>query len=89
MSRKYSVSSWLAPGLTSPDDTIAGGPTVAPIDAARRYVSTHLPGYRVISCRYEKAQETERHGLHSLYRAECINDEAQLGATLWVREVAA
>ncbi len=70
-----------------PDDTLTGNYCVAAYDAAKNYVSLYLPGYTLISCRYVKVQNTEKHGLHTLWRAEAHNHETQTGAILWVREL--
>ena len=78
--RSYTVSS-----DGRPDDTLTGNWTVAAWDAAKNYAGIHLPGFAGVSCRYVKCQDTEKHGLHTLWRAEAYNGEE--GRAIWVREL--
>lgn len=70
-----------------PDDTLTGNFHVAAYDAAKNYLGLYLPGFTMISCRYVKVQNTEKHGLHTLWKAEAINHETQMGEVIWVREL--
>lgn len=78
--RSYTVSPWLAPGLPVPAAaTQTGGVSFGALDAARQYAAAHLPGYDVIPHALEHAP--------GLWRVSAVNQAAQLGAVLWVREV--
>ena len=80
--RSYAISSqWC------PDDTLTGGYFVAAYDAAKNYVGLYLTGYTLVSCTYSRIQDTEKHGLHTLWRAEAVNHDTQMGAVIWVREL--
>ncbi len=70
-----------------PTDTIIGHFTCSAYDAAKNYVQEFLPGYTLISCAYQRVQETEKHGLHTLYKAEAINHDTQMGEVIWVRDI--
>lgn len=56
-------------------------------DAAKYYVSEFLHGYTLISCSYRMAQVDEKYGPHTLYKAEAINHDTQMGETIWVRDL--
>ena len=56
-------------------------------DAAKNYVQEFLPGYTLISCNYRMEQRDEKYGLHTLYKAEAINHDTQMGETIWVRDL--
>ena len=86
--RRYTISGDVAPGEPKPpEDTLSGGFWVHAHDAAKNYVGLYLGGYAIVSCRFVKVQMTDKHGLHSLWKCECVNNDKQLGATLWVREL--
>jgi hypothetical protein len=57
-------------------------------DAAKNYTQEFLPGYTLISCNYRMEQHDEKYGLHTLYKAEAINHDTQMGKTIWVRDLA-
>ena len=56
-------------------------------DAAKNYMQEFLPGYTLISCNYRMEQLDEKYGLHTLYKAEAINHDTQMGETIWVRDL--
>lgn len=70
-----------------PDDTLTGNYSVNAHDAAKNYIGLYLPGYALASCRFVKVQETEKHGLHSLWKAEAYNQDQSRGVALFVREL--
>ena len=70
-----------------PTDTIIGHFTCSAYDAAKNYVHEFLPGYTLISCAYQRVLVSEKHGLHTLYKAEAINHDTQMGEVIWVREL--
>ena len=80
--RRYTISC-----QGKPTDTIAGNITCSAYDAAKNYVQEFLPGYTLISCNYRMEQRDEKYGLHTLYKAEAINHDTQMGETIWVREL--
>lgn len=79
--RRYTISC-----QGKPTDTIAGNITCSAYDAAKAYVAEFLPGYTLISCSYRLTSASEEYGLHTLYKAEAINHETQMGEVIWVRE---
>ena len=80
--RRYACSS-----KGCPDDVLTGSWQVSAYDAAKNYAGLYLPPYEIIVCRYVKVQDTEKYGLHTLWRAEFIDQAAQMGAVVWVREL--
>ena len=56
-------------------------------DAAKNYATLYLPGYTVLTPQYVKVQVTEKHGLHTLWKAEAVNQEMQHGVIVWIREL--
>lgn len=71
----------------APEDTLTGGWAFCPHDAVKNYGTLYLPGYTVLPPTYVKVQDTERYGVHTLWKAEAINQETQTGVVLWVREL--
>ena len=82
--RRYTIHSTLE---LTPVDTLTGGWMVGPHDAAKNYATLHMPGYTVLVPQYVKVQDTEKHGLHTLWKAEAVNQETQHGVTVWIREL--
>ena len=82
--RHYTIKATLD---DAPEDTLTGGWMVGPHDAAKNYAALYLPGYTVLPPQYVKVQDTEKHGLHTLWKAEAVNQETQHGVTVWIREL--
>lgn len=78
--RRYTISC-----QGKPTDTIAGNITCSAYDAAKAYVAEFLPGYTLVSCSYRLVQRSEEYGLHTLWKAEAINHDTQMGTDIWVR----
>jgi hypothetical protein len=71
-----------------PEEAISGSCSFGAFDAAKRYIANHLEGF--IFCglmHYVRIQDTEKHGLHTLWRCEALNHDEQIGAVIWVREL--
>ena len=86
--RRYAISANVAAHEKQPpDDVLTGNWSVGPWDAAKNYAGLWLPGYRVVSCRYVQVQDTEKFGLHTLYKAELVNSDQSFSAVLYVREL--
>ena len=82
--RSYTIHSTLE---LTPVDTLTGGLAFGPHDAAKNYATLHMPGYTVLTPKYVKVQDTEKHGLHTLWKAEAINQETQHSVIVWIREL--
>jgi len=65
-------------------DKITGNFATSASDAAQNFLTIHAPDYIFISCNFVKMQETEKHGLHSLYKCECY--KGKTGKIFYVRE---
>lgn len=70
-----------------PDDTLTGGYAVSAHDATKNYIGIYLSGFVLARCRFICVQETAKHGLHSLWRAEAYNHDQQIGVVIYVREL--
>lgn len=82
--RRYTISCD-KPGC--PEDTLTGNWTLGPYDAAKNYAGLYLSGLQLITPRFVKVQDTEKHGLHSLWRAEAYDHEGGMGYVVWIREL--
>jgi len=82
--RRYIIHSTLE---LTPVDTLTGGWMVGPHDAAKNYATLYMPGYTVLTPQYVKVQDTKKHGLHTLWKAEAVNQETQHGVIVWIREL--
>lgn len=74
----YQISARVAPHVAQPEPQTITGQWSA-YTAARMYCAANMPGYSVIP-----------HGRMEspgLFRFECVNDNATLGAVLWARDV--
>lgn len=56
-------------------------------DAAKNYVQEFLPGYTLISCRYSGVEKGDNDTFRTLWRAEAINHDTQMGEVIWVRDL--
>ena len=82
--RHYTIKATLD---DAPEDTLTGNWALGPHDAAKNYATLYMPGYTVLTPQYVKVQVTEKHGLHTLWKAEAVNQETQHGAIVWIREL--
>ncbi len=82
--RHYTIKATLD---DAPEDTLTGNWALDPHDAAKNYATLYMPGYTVLTPQYVKVQDTKKHGLHTLWKAEAVNQETQHGVIVWIREL--
>ena len=82
--RRYTITATLD---GAPEITMTGGWMVGPQDAAKSYADLYMQGYEVLTPQYVKVQDTEKYGLHTLWKAQAVNQETQRGVIVWIREL--
>lgn len=86
--RKYIITARVAAHIDEPPkESVNGNFSFGALDAAKWYAAKHLPDYRVISCKYVKAEETETHGAYDLWKAEAVNGAHTYGCHFWIKSI--
>jgi hypothetical protein len=85
--RLYYVNALMPPQITPPPlEEVSGDVSFGPFDAAKTYIAKHLPDYVTLPGGQDYGPRKFAGRLAQWRRFEAINQAAQLGAVVWVRE---